>query len=807
MSKENEIEVRVTANVGSLERGMGQAAKSVEDGAKRMDGSLKEAGNSMSGVASVIQSSLVMMAGVIAAAFAAIVFKDVAEDAAKLTEESMDLGRAMGVSATEASVWIAVLDDIGASQGELTTASRALTMKLRENEEALNRMGLKTRDASGNLRPMNDLMLDAITVVNSYKEGIDRNAAAQEIFGRSVNGSSKLLQASAEKAEETKKKMAELGVIVGDADVKAWKDYDDASDDANLTMRALHTVIGRALLPVMAAWREMLIRIGPELVKVARVAMETFLGVIDLARMVKQAFVSVGSDIGAVAAAAALALRGDFSGAMNVFKMRAADAVRETQKLKDLWSGTGDSFLGKFRQKFTASAAPSGDGKDFVSPKDKPDNKGKKGKNGKAAAAEKFRTEKENIAAILNARLAAIDAEESAARHAVAMDKATKATLLQQEIQFENQRAEAKRAALNAELAMVLKTTKDPSDQAKIHGAIEKAEEQHQANLTAIHNKAEVEDYNRSKQLSAIKIQSKADTAMAGVDAEQRAADQEFSLGLINKQQLLTLEAEFEQRRNQIKQDALTARLSLIDPDNDPVAYAAAKGQIEELERQHQARMIEIKNGAELERSQFQLQAMAGIEQALSSSIQKLITGQTTLAGFFKSVWKGALNSVAGAFANMAAKNIATMLSQAAAGKAIRLKEIMGNAYAAAAGAYKAIVGIPYVGPFLAPAAAAVAFGAVAAFGASAAGGYDIPAGVNPVTQLHAQEMVLPAKHADVIRKLADDGGGGGKQPTVNNYNNNVTIEVNTPNADSFRASGDQIMAELQSRLNSLRGT
>jgi len=45
---------------------------------------------------------------------------------------------------------------------------------------------------------------------------------------------------------------------------------------------------------------------------------------------------------------------------------------------------------------------------------------------------------------------------------------------------------------------------------------------------------------------------------------------------------------------------------------------------------------------------------------------------------------------------------------------------------------------------------------------ASAEGGYDIPAGVNPVTQLHEKEMVLPKAQAEVIRGLAGRGGGGG---------------------------------------------
>ncbi|XYJ11815.1 tape measure protein [Telluria sp. B2] len=45
---------------------------------------------------------------------------------------------------------------------------------------------------------------------------------------------------------------------------------------------------------------------------------------------------------------------------------------------------------------------------------------------------------------------------------------------------------------------------------------------------------------------------------------------------------------------------------------------------------------------------------------------------------------------------------------------------------------------------------------------ASAEGGYDIPAGVNPVTQLHEKEMVLPKAQAEVIRGLAANGGAAG---------------------------------------------
>ncbi len=44
----------------------------------------------------------------------------------------------------------------------------------------------------------------------------------------------------------------------------------------------------------------------------------------------------------------------------------------------------------------------------------------------------------------------------------------------------------------------------------------------------------------------------------------------------------------------------------------------------------------------------------------------------------------------------------------------------------------------------------------------SAAGGYDIPSGVNPVTQLHEEEMVLPSPLANAVRRMAGEGEGGG---------------------------------------------
>jgi hypothetical protein len=89
-------------------------------------------------------------------------------------------------------------------------------------------------------------------------------------------------------------------------------------------------------------------------------------------------------------------------------------------------------------------------------------------------------------------------------------------------------------------------------------------------------------------------------------------------------------------------------------------------------------------------------------------------------------------------------------------------KQITANAAAAASAAYKAMAGIPIIGPALGAAAAAATFTAVEAYGqfASASGGYDI-GNENPMVQAHAKEMVLPASLSEGFRKIISNQGGG----------------------------------------------
>jgi len=180
------------------------------------------------------------------------------------------------------------------------------------------------------------------------------------------------------------------------------------------------------------------------------------------------------------------------------------------------------------------------------------------------------------------------------------------------------------------------------------------------------------------------------------------------------------------------------------------------------------------------------VKTFTAIGQTFKSTIGGMITGTQTFRQSIAGMLTGLVSDFANMAITMAAKWAAThLLMTGVFGSALAQRAAMQNAAAVtgsvtqkvqatgqittdasvgAAGAASAVAAIPIVGPSLAPAAAATTFAEIMSFMsgivASAAGGYDIPANINPVTQLHAQEMVLPAPLADKIRGM--DGGGRG---------------------------------------------
>lgn len=382
-------------------------------------------------------------------------------------------------------------------------------------------------------------------------------------------------------------------------------------------------------------------------------------------------------------------------------------------------------------------------------------------------------------------KLAEVDAAAEAARQRQQAGKLSMAELLQAEIGFEQQRAAIRKGALDQSKAG-LDPTLDATKLAQIAQQTQQVEQQSAARIGQIRGQLARETARASEDIQMQQLKSWEDRELGKIAIEEEAARQAQARGEITKSALLQQEAVFEERRANIRRQALASQLDALDPASDPVKFAQLAAQIEQLEMQHQVRMAQI-------RGQYATQSAAevnGVWDSASKSMSGLWDKATGAMMNGTLTWKNAEKAIAAEmgqwFMNSvvkprvmawvfgeSTKTGATVTGVGVRGAAEKMgsvqsialwamtatKNILSSAWEAMAGAYKAIVGIPFVGPVLAPVAAGVAFAGVAALAGrvrSARGGYDIPAGVDPMTQLHEQEMVLPAKHANTVRALGD---------------------------------------------------
>jgi hypothetical protein len=791
---DNQIDVRISAESGPLNRGMEQAAQYVEQSAQkmresfsglkdqvqghmdRMQDAVKTSTDGMAGHFSALTEVFGRVNTALAAVGAALAggaaFRAGIDESKQFTGEAIALSRALGISATEASTLNIALGDVYTSSEDFIGASQMLSRQLRINEDALNSMGLSTRDVNGEYRKMKDIMFDAITVINGYKEGLDRNLAMQTLFGRGAASATSLLRLNNEVVDEAKKKQEELGLIVGKENVEALKAYKASMNDAGDVMSAVKKTVGDALMPVLTKLGVWFADIGPAAVVAIKGAIGSLTaafwllknGVTVVWETLNAMVVSVAEPLRALASAMWKLMNGDYKGAWQEFG-------QSGQTMASAWKGamreiaeSSEETRDKIWNLFAKPASIGGKratGKDYEDPKEKGEKteKTKKTKGEKYSEAEWAMEEEAHLR-----RTYYQIGEERAASEQASFDRATKFA--------EDWEEDLDRA--NKSVAADAKKT---------------AEQRVQI------------EYAWSQNAAAARL--------AVVDSDQEQARYAVEIGSMTKEELLAQEIQFEQQRNEIRQQALQARLAMIDKDKDHVAYAQTLVALEELERQHQATITDIKHRQKVDDMAPAKSFFGDMGVAFESAIDGMLTKATTLKAAMDNIWRSMAASFVREF--IAKKISATIqsfvqekalavgnamtqtslyqmitgakVSSLATGTAANVASVGPDVAAsgakaaaslgdAAAKGASAVAPIPFVGPALAIAAFAAIMALMGGGGSkttttsrtlpSAAGGYDIPAGINPITQLHEQEMVLPARIAEPLRQSLDGGGIGG---------------------------------------------
>lgn len=739
---DKDVNVKITGDSTGAVEAMKKTAGAVEDGVERIKGAFDNVGGAFGKIQGYFAALVAVVGG-------GKFFKEAINESNKLTGETMRLARTLGITAEEATTLNTALGDIYTDADTYIGSFQRFAQQLRRNEDGLQAMGLQTRDAAGHLRNANDVFTDGIKLVGQYKPGLDQTTAAQKLFGRSIDDVMKLQKLNNQVLEDAKQKNEELGLVITDQNVAASKAYKAAMNDVGDVMTAVMKVVGDAVMPVFTELAEYLARTGPYVVAVFKgaltgliVVFRTVQAVVKTVAAVIFEFInatmdqlsSLGTLIGAV-------LSGDFA--------KAGDAAiamknRMVQSFRNIKEAAIENFV-------SAQDSVAESLMNIWGPK-------------KAATVQTGKGTKQ---------MGDLKEDKSKEHNLQKVDAALEDAKVTYQMTHDlREMSKTEELLTYKELLGKYRLTEEEKVQAakRVSGM-----------RIAIMREARQEELA----LSELGIEREKAVGLDRVDAVRQEAKAKADIGMITNLQMLGLEAQLEEERYQITRKAVADRLELLksDPTKNVIALQKLNDELDQVEREHSMRQ----RGITLDQQKEQLKDWQSFFNNIGSSfgnvVQGLVTRTMTLGQAVRTLFAGLLASVGQFLAQIVAKKVAAWATE----KVLASSSIGANAAVAGSGAAASQASIPFVGPVLALAAMAAVFGAVMGMKgkASAKSGFDIPAGMNPLTQLHEREMVLPAEHADTIR-------GMGQQDTA-------PIHIHT-SGGSFVHKDD--LAEMLRRMN-----
>ena len=827
---ESDVKVKFTGDASGAQEAMAQAVSS-------MKGALSEIKESVEGINKQFETISKGFSMVSTALAGGAAFKEFINSANEVTSESIAMSKALGVGVTQASEFRSALNSAGVSQDSVAMAGKRLSMQLLSGGQAIKDLGVATRDSNGDLRDSESIMLDVNEKLKEFKTGTDRNVEGMKVYGRAWQEIAPMVdKVTKESLEEAAEKADALNLTVSQESVDAFKAYKKSIREVGEVFEGINRTVGEVFIPRLTSLAEWFATIGPTAVSVMRGVMTGYMAVQDAVKdsvvalwnLVVEGFEGIGAAITAVFGEAGTGIS-----AMEVFRnvirliQIAFIGFRVGIELAcEAVSGYVKAVMSNLRQ--LADVAVAALHLDWAGVKDA-------WAEGTARTEKVFADSMQRMVDI--ARKGQSDIEAAALNDPTAKGKSTRAEKssggknaigVGGGAPLENQVAEWK-AALQA---------RNEDEQHYFKESLQADLEYWQGKLTLIKGNSKVEIaerravnteiFNIHKQLAtqdrAIeeeKLDGAQKVQLADIALQKQNATSLSALGQISKEEELARLKELAEKEYQINMQRLEAKKKLLDYDR--VQQQKLSDEMVQLTMKRNLEVQKLDSDI-LQAQQKQINDMlAPITSAIDSSIKGIIAGTQTLKGALASLFQSILLEFVNNFVKMMVAEWAKgetaklLMSQMGAAKlkvlqALGLSDavvatkaaaagtIPAEAAMAAGGAAQAVAGIPIVGPAMAATAYAETMGMVMGglSVASAKGGFDIPAGMNPLVQMHEKEMVLPQQQADAIRSIAANGGSAGA----------VNLHVHATDAQSvarlFRDNGKHIVTALQQQRRNM---
>ena len=737
---DQEVIVQFKAIVADFLDKMGAAHKGTQEAAQNINKSVEGIGKGFE----KLMSTMGALGGILAGG---AMFKEALDKTLEWNGEVMKLSRTLGITSEDASGLAVALHHVGIGGDTFTGIAMKMTKQMRANGQAFDTLGVSTKDSNGEWRNTSEVMVDAIEKLNSMKAGTDRNVAAQAMFGGRVGDLTGLLKLNKDLLEESAEKAKKYHLIVGPEGAAQTREYKEAMKDVQLVTQSLQVQVGNALMPVLLKLGQFLGEAGPSMAEGFGYAIKGVAQVFYVLKAVIETIVIaltgafdemiiIFTTLGKVMMAV---MSGDFKGAVAIGKQGLQEIKAEDEAVAEGIKKSWADLAKNSKELWTdgpkkKSKAPEGDtlGGDDLKP-------GKK--------------EKPNIVGEWEAEL-----------------QKQKALLAQSDGDMAEMSKEDERAFWTGKLAL---TKQGSAEWVQIR--LKMAEDGKAIQKTA-DDEAKKADKEASD-LAKLTRQDEMAAAKNAIEVKRANLAAAVQMGQITHTQELAELKKFHAEELKIEIDALLAEQALHK--DDPVKFAEIQNRILAAKRKSNLDIQKINTQAAQEEMKTWTAVAGAITNSLGNALQSLLTKTKSFAGAVQGLFQSLAQSFSKLAMDMAMEWVKGEIIKKAASVSSATTQATGNAVVAGSGAAASAASIPVYGWAIALAAgAAVLAGVMGMKGSigSAEHGWSIPSGLNPMAQLHEEEMVLPKEESNIIRGMGKNGSGRAPQ-----------IHIHTMDTKSFK--------------------
>lgn len=341
------------ADTTAFAKGMGDAKKLAFDSANEIAESFKHVGESLTKLkwdnAQQVAASFKMIsglaigAGVAVGAALAAMTKEGVEAAAKV----YDLSQKVGVSSEVLTSFSFAAKQSGLEQDSFAGAVEKLSKAMLNQNASFKQLGIQTTDATGKLRPVQDVLLDVAAKFSKMQDGAFKTATAMQLFGKSGAEMLPMLNEGRAGLEAMVEQAKSLGVVIDSETAAAADKLDDSVTALMAAVKGMSLSMAKEMLPALNTVSQAILSNAPEWVdrfktfaKEVAALGSAFLTAFSA---VQTFFDGLGSGLKMYASVVTNVIRGDWRGAYEAAK-------QGVQEQKDIWkeyiAGVGKLWSG-----------------------------------------------------------------------------------------------------------------------------------------------------------------------------------------------------------------------------------------------------------------------------------------------------------------------------------------------------------------------------------------------------------------------------------------------------------------------------